>query len=338
MKFLVTGGSGYLGTYLINYLIKKSHKIFNIDLNDSDIKSIVTKKIDVQDYLSLKKIFDENKIDIVIHNTAKVPITKNKKEFFKTNVEGTKNMLELSKKYNIKKFVYISSSAVYGIPLTLPILEADKKIPVEAYGLSKKQAEDLCFKYFNDLNISIIRPRTIIGGNRFGIFSILFDWISNDYKVPVINNGENLYQFVDIDDLVEAIYLSVHYQSSDDFNIGADKYFTIRELLQSLINTNNSKSIIKDISNSMIFKIGDILQKKNLIPLQDYHFKAYGHSIYFDNTKAKEKLSWYPKKDNLQSLQESYQMYLDENFISNNKSTHQKKIKDFLLRYATYLI
>ncbi len=336
MNFLVTGGSGYLGSSIIKFIKNKKHNVLNLDTNSNN--QIDTIKADVLNYEKLKSIFINNKIDVVIHNIAKVPITKNKKDFYEVNVLGTKNIIELSKKFKIKKFIFISSSAVYGIPNHLPITEKSEKIPVEPYGISKKIAEDECFKNFSDLNICIIRPRTIIGKKRFGIFSVLFDWISKDLKVPVLNNGENLYQFIDLDDLSEAIYKSTFFGNSDDFNIGADEFYSIRDLLQMLIDKNQSKSKIVDITNSTIFKLGNIFQKLNLIPLQDYHFKAYGENIYFNCEKAKSKLDWVPQKNNLQSLQDSYNYFLKTNDNNLNESVHQKKIKTILLRYGTLFI
>lgn len=336
MNFLVTGGSGYLGSSIIKYIKNKKHNVLNLDTNSNN--QFDTIKVDVLNYEKLKSIFNNNKIDIVIHNIAKVPITKNKKDFYEINVLGTKNILELSKQFKIKKFIFISSSAVYGIPNNLPITEKSKKIPIEPYGISKKIAEDECIKNFKDLNICIIRPRTIIGRKRFGIFSVLFDWISKDLKVPVLNNGENLYQFIDLEDLTEAIYKSAFTGNSDDFNIGADEFYSIRGLLQTLIDNNKSKSKIVDISNSSILKLGNIFQKLNFIPLQDYHFKAYGQSIYFDCEKAKSKLNWVPKQNNLQSLQDSYNYFLKTNEDQPNESVHQKKIRTILLRYGTLFI
>ena len=78
------------------------------------------------------------------------------------------------------------------------------------------------------LDIVIIRPRTILGDNRLGIFSILFEWIEKNQKLPVLNHGNNFYQFVDIEDLVVAIYKSSLLQGSNVFNIGAEKFDTIK--------------------------------------------------------------------------------------------------------------
>ena len=95
------------------------------------------------------------------------------------------------------------------------------------------KSENLCFDKINQgKNITIIRPRTIIGLNRFGIFSILFDWLKNDLPIPVIKGGKNLYQFVDIRDLCNAIMLTSKSDYRGALNIGSSDVKKILEILQ----------------------------------------------------------------------------------------------------------
>ncbi len=340
MKFLVTGGSGYLGSEIVNFLLKQKHQVLNIDLNEYIIKdpNYRFKKIDVSKISELDNIVDN--IDVVIHSVAKVPLVKNNLDFEKTNVLGTKNILNAALKKKIKKFIYVSSSAVYGISGKSPINEKSERYPCENYGFSKKRAEDLCFDFKEKgLNISIIRPRTVIGGKRLGIFSVLFWWIKNNKKIPVINNGKNVYQFVDINDLVESIYLVSTYEKNEDFNIGADEFFSIEENLNHLINKYNSKSKLRNISNNFIFKLALQVSKTNLIPLQEYHFKAYGENIYFDNSKAKRLLNWYPKYSNKKSFENSFNYYNESlNDLDRSSSPHQRIIKNFIIRFGTIFI
>ena len=107
--------------------------------------------------------------------------------------------------------------------------EEDPREPVEAYGLSKKIGEDICIDQMQNISIGIVRPRTVIGKERLGIFSILFEWIKNNHKVPVLNNGENLYQFIDVEDLAEAIVLMSLSSHVGSINIGS-KHLSIRDL------------------------------------------------------------------------------------------------------------
>ncbi len=337
MNILITGGSGYLGSLLIKKFSENSHKVFNLDILKTNNLNVQSLYVDLLNFENLKEVFDTYEFDIIIHNAAKVPISKSKKNYFENNVLGTKNLLYFFKKKKIKKFVYVSSSAVYGVPNKVPISENDIRNPVEKYGLSKKIAEDECMKLFNHKNITILRPRTILGEDRLGIFSILFTWISMNSKVPVLNNGNNLYQFVDVRDFIDATYLSAFSNYSGSLNIGSDNFTSIRTLLETLIERKNSKSIIKNIDNNYFIKIGKVLSKLSIIPLKEYHFAAYGKDIYFDTSLAKKVLNWNSNFLNIDSLDNSYDNFI-ENRFQNDTSPHKKKINNFILKNISFLI
>ena len=219
------------------------------------------------------------------------------------------------------------------------MVERDSRVPVENYGKSKKLGEDECLKLISKgHNICIIRPRTVIGGNRLGLFSYLFDWISSGIDVPVLNNGDNKYQFVNLNDFCEAVILATLNEYIGDLNIGSSKFDTIKNNLENLILQTKSKSKIKNLDQSILFKTANMMQKLNLLPLQDYHFKAYGAPIYFDNSKTKKILNWSPKFSDLDSLKESYTFFL-KNFENGKKnSLHKKKLKNFIIKYSPKLI
>ena len=338
MNFLITGGSGFIGTYLCKLLKKNGHIVYNLDIIKSEILVDKDFTINILDKINLENIFKKYKIDNIIHSCAEVPITKSK-DFFKVNLEGTKNILDFFLKYKVNRFIYISSSAVYGVPDKIPVVEGDIRSPAENYGKSKKLAEDECLKLISKgANICIIRPRTVIGGNRLGLFSYLFDWISSGIDVPVLNNGDNKYQFVNLHDFCEAVILATSNKYIGDLNIGSSKFDTIKNNLEELIFQTKSKSKIKNLDQSILFKIANVMQKLNLLPLQDYHFKAYGAPIYFDNSKTKKILDWSPKFSDLDSLKESYNFFLKN--IENDKknSLHKKKLKNIIIKYSPKLI
>ena len=185
MNVLVTGGAGFLGSEIIKKLLFRKFNVFNLDLIESNLEKVKNVKIDILDRDSLEKLFEKFSFDIIIHSCAKVPISEIKQNFHQINVEGTKNILNFSIKHNVKRFIYVSSSAVYGIPKKVPITEEDPREPVEAYGLSKKIGEDICIDQMQNISIGISKIRTVIGKDRLGIFSILFEWIKNNHKVPV---------------------------------------------------------------------------------------------------------------------------------------------------------
>ena len=209
MKIVVTGGAGFLGMHLASYLFNKGYQLTLVDIQPFDKKEYSQNhRLELCDIRDKNKLDDLIKgVDIIIHAAAALPLWK-KEDILSTNVNGTRNILDLSRKYKIKRVIFISSTAVYGVPKKHPIEEDDPRIGVGPYGQSKIEAEDLCFKAIKQgLNVTIIRPKTFVGTGRLGVFEILFDWIHDGKKIPVIGNGKNRYQLLDVDDLVETIYL-----------------------------------------------------------------------------------------------------------------------------------
>ena len=334
---LVTGGSGYFGSILIEKLLKKNFNVISIDINlPIDNHNFKFKKIDITKKNDLFNFFKIHKIDYLFHNVAQVPLAKNKKLFREVNIYGTKNICEAAINTGIKHIIYTSSSAVYGVPKYNPVNENSVTIPGEEYGKAKLQGEYICKNFSNqDLKVTIIRPRTILGHGRLGIFSILFDWIENNKRIPLFNNGENLYQFIHADDLADACILAINQKTNFEiFNVGAEDLFSMREILEKIVKQTNSKSTFYSLPliPSEIFL--NFLSFFGVIPLSKYHTLMYGRSLYFDISKAKEKLKFRPKYKTLEMFIESYNFYIQNknNNKLNNLSHHQKKTPQLLLK------
>ena len=192
-------------------------------------------------------------------------------------------LLDTCLKKNIKNIVLLSSSAVYGIqkksvPNTLPLPMGLRK--------AKLESEKICFEEkYSSLNINIVRPRTILGKGRMGIFEILFDWIEQGYNIPVLNNGENIYQFVHSEDLANACYLVSMQRNRNIFNCGTNKYSTMRKVLENLCMYANTGSKVKSLPMGIIEPLMKITSFLKLSPLAPYHSMMYGRSLYFDNKK-----------------------------------------------------
>ena len=144
-KAIITGGSGFFGECLINYLNNKQIDCYSIDINEPEKKDKLVKfyKIDVCNTSELISSFKYK--DTVFHSVATVPLAKDKKLFYKTNVLGTKSVLDASVEAKIKKVVILSSSAVYGIPTHNPVDENTIPNPMEDYGRAKLESEKICF-------------------------------------------------------------------------------------------------------------------------------------------------------------------------------------------------
>ncbi len=318
MRILITGAAGFLGLHLSTFLARKKNELVLLDLAGFDKKDYPKNntqfiKADIRN----KKMFAPylKGVDVVIHAAAALPLWKSD-EIMDINVMGTKYLLEESAKYNVKRFIYISSTAVYGVPKKHPILETDPLVGVGPYGQSKIDAERWCEVFRKKgLIVAVLRPKTFVGTSRLGVFEILFDWIKDGKKIPVLGSGNNLYQLLDVDDLVEAVYrISIIKQSNKintTFNIGAEKFSTVKKDLQKLFNFAKSGSSILPTPAFFIKKALFIFEKLKLSPLYQWVYDTADKDSYVSIDKLTRALDWHPKYSNSQALIKAYQWYLD---------------------------
>ncbi len=335
MKCLVTGGSGFFGELLCQKLLSQGHEVSNLDLNknSSEDKKITFIQADIRDY---SKVLEATmNVDVVFHNVAQVPLAKDKELFDTVNRVGTENILKASLENGVKKLVYTSSSAVFGVPKKNPVDEAMEPTPMEAYGQAKYDGELECKKYFDKgLDVSIVRPRTILGLGRLGIFQILFEWVYNGQNVPVFSGGDNIYQFVHAEDLADVCILISKIAGFNIYNCGAKEFGSMKEILQDLCNYAKTGSKVKSVPMwpaVMGMKISSAL---GISPLGAYHALMYGKSMYFSHEKVEKELNWTPKYSNKDMMIESYKWYVENrNAVLKNKegSHHKKGVKQGIL-------
>jgi len=328
---LVTGGAGFIGSYLAYTLSKAGHNVRILDLvSPEPALSKITEYIkgNILESSSLRAFKD---IDVVYHCAAKLPVEKcSFKEYSLVNYYGTLRALEYSMSMGVSKFVYLSSSAVYGYPNS-PIRESSPRSPIEPYGKSKLLAEEACYAYRNlGLNTIIVRPRTVLGPRRLGILSVLFYWISNNKNVYLIGDGNNLYQLLDIEDLVNALVLLLNSDCSNtEYNIGALKYGTLNDDLSSLIRAVGSSSRIVHVPSFIGKSACRLLDR--LTPLAKWHYLFIDKPFYFDISKALKELHWTPKYSNKEMLLKWYSWYVES--FSIGESTHRREAPPRILRF-----
>ena len=150
-------------------------------------------------------------VDVVYHNVAQVPLARDEDLLRSVNVTGTEILLGACSAAGVAKVVHTSSSAVFGVPESNPVLPTTVPRPQESYGAAKLAAEWACLRAASEgLDVSIVRPRTILGHGRLGIFGILFDWIADGAHPFVLGDGSNRYQFVHADDLASLCLSLIH--------------------------------------------------------------------------------------------------------------------------------
>jgi len=273
---LVTGGSGYFGSVLVRRLLATGHQVRVFDLNDADDRPDGVEFIggDIRDAAAVDRAVVG--CEVVFNCVAQVPLAHDEELLRTVNVDGTSLLLNAAARHDVRKVVHVSSSAVFGIPASNPVLPSTVPSPVEAYGHAKLAAEWACLAAVaKGLDVTIVRPRTILGHGRLGIFGILFDWIADGADVFVLGSGDNRYQFVHADDLADVCALAAHVAGPAVFNAGTDRFGTMRESLESLCTHAGTGSRVKSLPVAPAALMMKAAAAAHLAPFAPYHWLMY---------------------------------------------------------------
>jgi nucleoside-diphosphate-sugar epimerase len=332
---LITGGAGYFGSVLAEYVLAQGDSVRIFDLNPPPPGIAAAEYVegDVRDRGALRAACDG--IDLVFHNVAQVPLADNRALFDAVNVVGTANLLLAARDAGVAKVVHTSSSAIFGIPDQNPVTEQTPGRPLEAYGRAKLRAEVLCREAVDaGLDVTIIRPRTILGHGRLGIMALLFEFVADGAPVFVLGGGRNRYQFVHAADLADACIRAAGRTGPSVYNIGAVEFATMRETLQALADHARTGSRVRSLPIAPARVAMRALARLGLAPFAPYHWLLYGESLYFDVTKARRELGWEPKHSNSSMVIESYEWFLAHRreLDTTTGSHHQSPVRLGLLR------
>jgi len=263
-----------------------------------------------------------------------------KDEIFKTDVDGTNNLLEAANKHKDTRFIHISSTAVYGIPDHHPVYENDKLEGVGPYGEAKILAEKACEEYREKgMCMTILRPKTFIGPERLGVFAMLYDWALSGANFPMIGNGKNQYQLLDVEDLCEAIYLSANKENpivNDTFNVAAKEFQTMKQDYQAILDkAGKGKRIVCLPEKPTIWTL-KLLEKLRLSPLYKWVYETASKDSYISIEKAEKKLGYHPKFSNQDALLRNFDWYINNqsNFREHSGISHRVPWKQGALRIA----
>ena len=339
-KILITGGSGFLGINFIRFLLNNGFRnIVSLDLaefNYPEKDKIVAIKGDMRNKQIVAKCMKD--VDWVIHSAAALPLY-SKQDIFSTDIEGTENLLESAWDNNITRFVHISSTAVYGIPNHHPLFEDDTLEGVGPYGVSKIEAEKICFKFRErGMCIPVIRPKSFIGPERLGVFALLYDWAKDGKSFPMIGNGRNRYQLLDVEDLCDAIYLTLTGDKTtvnDTFNIGAKEFITMREDFQAVLDyAGFGKNIIGFPATPVIWTLR-MLEFFKLSPLYKWVYETACEDSFVSIDKAEKQLGFIPKYSNMDALIRNFKWYLEnmDSFQEKTGISHRVPWKQGILRF-----
>lgn len=314
-RYMITGGAGFLGINMVRYLLDRNHEVVTLDIAPFDYpeRSQITEVVgDIRDRAAVDKAMDG--VDVVIHTAAALPLYK-PEEIYSTDIDGTRTVIESAHAHEVPRFVHISSTAVYGIPDHHPLYESDKLDGVGPYGEAKIAAEELCIAYRDKgMIVPVIRPKSFIGPERLGVFALLYDWAYTGHNFPVLGDGSNRYQLLDVEDLCAAIYLSATLDgdvANDTFNIGATDFTTFREDYQAVLDfAGHGKKIIGLPAEPAIWTLR-FLEMLGISPLYKWVYETANKDSFVSVEKAIEKLGWQPQYSNKDALIRNYRWYVD---------------------------
>ncbi len=249
MRYVVTGGAGFIGSHITEKLVERSDIVTVIDnMNTGKEKNLESVKGKINfikgDILDVDLLEDLTKdVDGVFHQAALASVQDSfdkPDEYYNVNVNGTENILKLSKKYGFK-VVYASSSSVYGNPTRIPIKESDEKIPINPYAETKLKKEELAIRY-SEMGVKVIGLRyfNVFGKGQSkeyaGVLKLFLERIRDELSPKINGDGTQFRDFVHVSDVVNANIMSM--DSDVDyrfFNVGTNTSITILDVAKTII-------------------------------------------------------------------------------------------------------
>lgn len=342
-SILVTGGAGFLGINLCRCLLDRGFKVRSMDIAPFDYPErnlIEIMQADIRDRAAVERAMTG--IDIVVHCAAALPLA-SEEEIESTDVGGTRTLLEFAARHQVRRFIFISSTSVYGIPDHHPVYEHDRLQGVGAYGKAKIAAEQLCLDSRKaGLCVPILRPKSFVGPERLGVFELLYDWAYQGRNFPVLGAGNNRYQLLDVSDLCDVIVLCATLATqlvNDTFNVGAQEFGTMRDNLQAVLDRAGHGKHVIGFPAAPVILLLKILESLHLSPLYEWIYETAALESYVSIEHLQTRLGFVPQYSNRMALIRNYDWYVShrEEYRGRTGVTHRVPWKKGALALAKWL-
>jgi nucleoside-diphosphate-sugar epimerase/GAF domain-containing protein len=300
LKALITGGHGFIGSHVAERFKKEGYDVFIID-NESTGNAVnvgfkhKSYLLSVEDN-KCEEVFRANSFDVVVHLAAQVSVANsvsNPMMDSESNVVGLVNMLELSRKYKVKKFLYASSAAVYGVKENVPIRESDSCSPISPYGISKWVGESYCAKWQELYGLetlgfrfsNVYGPRQDALGEG-GVISVFINRLLAGQPLVVHGDGSQTRDFIYVEDVADAIYRASNSSLTGIYNLSTGKECSVKEIVDTLATFQEIKEV-----KFAERRAGDIQRS------------------VLDNHKINHELDWAPMYSIKEGLQRTYTFF-----------------------------
>jgi len=313
-RYLITGGAGFLGINLARALLARGQQVTSLDLADFDypergqvreVRGDIRRREDVEQAME--------GAEVVVHTAAALPLYP-ERDILTTDIDGTRTVIEAAHARGVRRFVHVSSTAVYGIPDHHPLLEDDRLDGVGPYGKAKIAAEEICAGYrAKGMCVPIIRPKSFVGPERLGVFALFYDWAKDGRSFPLLGNGKNRYQLLDVEDLCEAIWLCATLpedRAGDTFNVGAKVFATMREDYQAVLDQAGFGRKMIGLPAAPAIWTLRLLEALGVSPLYKWIYETASRDSFVSIEKAERVLGYSPRWSNREALVRNYRWYL----------------------------
>ncbi|MAU96448.1 MAG: NAD-dependent dehydratase [Fulvimarina sp.] len=318
MKHVIFGGDGFVGRHLAKKLVADGEEVVVADIVKSDLAHYAGARFvacDVTEPAAVAAVPMAPE-DMVYNLSAKMlsPIQVRAKRhdfFYPVNYFGTENIIHAMDTAGARNLVHFTTDMIYGHTVTYPMTEEHPVSPLGEYGQSKLDTEILAGKWRQKgMNISLFRPRLIIGPGRLGILEKLFKLIDHNLPVPMIGSGRNPYQFISVFDCAEAARLAWKAGVPNEaYNLGSLNPPPVKKLLGDLIKHAGSKSILIPTPGWAVKRTLDLLDALNMPLMDPEQYLIADEECVLDVSKGGRQLGWVPQYRDEDMLIAAYSEY-----------------------------
>lgn len=329
MRFIVTGGAGFVGSVMADYLVNHGNEVLSVDWLPYENAQYKNVQIDIRNSAQLIETIKQwGNVDAIFHLAVILEHDRqHAKDLDSINVDGTRSVLEAARALKIPKVIFLSTSCLFSNSYDKPVAESEPVAPADRYGRSKLAAEKIIEQY-KDVSTFVVRCPNIMAAGRLGLLTILFDFVREGRRLYIIGSGNNRHSFIGAEDLARACLLACEKNAAGIYHIGSDNVPTMAELYRDVQIFARQKPNLVHVPAAPAKAALELVNTLGMSPLGPYHCRILTANFVFDNSKIKRDLGWAPTRTNTEILCEAYKYYvdnLDEITARRGVSVHKSK-------------